>query len=268
MSRRLLATLAVIIACLLAGGTSQAIFAQESGRGTTLVCVNEGGDFPYVDEWTHEKLADFEARAGRDLTEIAVNPATGNCTDLAGLIRGWSSGTAWLCTPQRDGTWSGPGWVWPMYQSSNQIPPDSETGSCPGLSSGFQTGRNELEKAAAIAVYLTQLESAGDYDRLYAWMHPDSKTVVPEAAMEGWYQEVFATRPPVWMTVDDVRLVEWTWDVTGKVYPSAAEVSYRQRFEDGEEIAGIVRLVRDNGVWRWFFGRDRAFVEEQIARYE
>ena len=69
------------------------------------------------------------------------------------------------------------------------------------------------------------------------------------------------------MTVDDVRLVEWTWDVTGKVYPSAAEVSFRQRFEDGEETEGAIRLVRDHGVWRWFFGRDRTFVEEQIGRF-
>jgi transposase InsO family protein len=26
-------------------------------------------------------------------------------------------------------------------------------------------------------------------------------------------------------------------------------------------------IVRDNGVWRWFFGPDRPFVVEQIARY-
>lgn len=98
-------------------------------------------------------------------------------------------------------------------------------------------------------------------------MHPDAQAVVPQSAMEGWYREVFAQRPPVWMTVDDVRLVEWTWDVTGTVYPSAAEVTYRQRFADGAEEQGVVRLVRDNGVWRWFFGRDRAFIEEQIAKY-
>ena len=69
------------------------------------------------------------------------------------------------------------------------------------------------------------------------------------------------------MTVDDVQLGEWTWDVTGKVYPSAAEVMFRQRFADGQEIQGVTHLVRDNGVWRWFFGGNRAFVEEQIARY-
>jgi hypothetical protein len=32
------------------------------------------------------------------------------------------------------------------------------------------------------------------------------------------------------------------------------------------EIEKVVRLVRNNGVRRWFFGRDRAF-EEQITAY-
>lgn len=62
-------------------------------------------------------------------------------------------------------------------------------------------------------------------------------------------------------------LVEWTWGVTGKVYPSAAEVTFRQRFADGEETDGVIRLVRDNGVWRWFFGQGRAFVDDQIAQF-
>jgi hypothetical protein len=32
------------------------------------------------------------------------------------------------------------------------------------------------------------------------------------------------------------------------------------------EIEKVVRLVRNNGVRRWFFGRDRA-IEEQITAY-
>ena len=36
--------------------------------------------------------------------------------------------------------------------------------------------------------------------------------------------------------------------------------SFRQRFVEGEETDGVVRQVRDNAVWRWFFGRDHAFV--------
>jgi hypothetical protein len=114
---------------------------------------------------------------------------------------------------------------------------------------------------------MAELESSGDLRQLYAWMHPDSQAVVPLPAMVGWYQDVYVMDPPVSMSVDDVRLVEWTWGVTGKLYPSAAKVTYRQRFADGREVSDNVRLVRDDGVWRWFFGRDRDFVDQQIERY-
>jgi hypothetical protein len=247
--------------------------AQNPEWGTTLVCVNEGGDTLYVDEWTPENVADFEAKSGHEVTELAVNPVSGDCTDFAGLIHAWFPGTSWLCTLDPAGYWRGPSWVWPMYRPDDAVSPDPATGGCPrpGDPNPYDPypngeGRNELQCAAATAVHLTELEVAGDFDRLYAWLHPDAQAVVPHAAMEGWYRDVFAQRPPDWMTVDDVRLVEWTWPVTGKVYPSAAEVTFRQRFGDGEETEGVIRLVRDQGVWRWFFGRDRAFVEEQIAR--
>jgi hypothetical protein len=45
-------------------------------------------------------------------------------------------------------------------------------------------------------------------------------------------------------------------------------VALRQQLSDGTVIRDEVRLVKDPlGNWSWFFGRDRAFVEEQIARY-
>ena len=56
--------------------------------------------------------------------------------------------------------------------------------------------------------------------------------------------------------------------MTGVTYPETAEVTYWQRFATGPAVREAVRLVRDDaGAWRWFFGRDRAFVDEQIARY-
>jgi hypothetical protein len=158
--------------------------------------------------------------------------------------------------------------VYPWNRLGAMVPPDPATARCPQSMPPYSgEGRTELERAAVTAVHLTELEVAGDYSRLYAWMHPDSQAVVPQAAMEGWYREIFAQRPPIWMTVDDVRLVEWTWEVTGKVYPSAAEVAFRQRFANGEEVEGVTHLVRDHGVWRWFFGTDRHFVNEQITLF-
>jgi hypothetical protein len=114
-------------------------------------------------------------------------------------------------------------------------------------------------------VHLTELEVAGNYERLYAWMHPDSQAEVPVEAMEDWYQSVFSANPPEWMTIDDVKLVEWTWGVTRKVYPMAVEVAYRQHLANGQNVEGVVHLVRNQEVWRWFFGSDRGFIEGLIA---
>jgi hypothetical protein len=99
-------------------------------------------------------------------------------------------------------------------------------------------------------------------------MHPNAQYNIPREAVIGWYQEKFA---PLGAEVADpikVRFISWTWDVTGQTYPQTADVAYRQRFADGREVRGEVRLVKDDrGNWSWFFGRDRAFVEEQIARF-
>jgi len=118
------------------------------------------------------------------------------------------------------------------------------------------------------AVALSVLEASGDFNALYDLIHPDAHAVIPRAAVIGWFQDTFAPRGPGVSTVTDVEFVAWTWPVTGQTYPVSAEVSYEQPFADGPVEAGVVRLVRDEtGEWRWFFGRDRAFVEAQIARY-
>jgi hypothetical protein len=253
-------TAAIVPLVLLLPAVGTPTLAQDAERGTTLVCVGRA-DGLALEEWTPEQIDQYGL--------FPVHPETGDCQDPAGLwVDGWTDQVSWLCSLAADSGWSGPTWVHSHYRYGEQVPPDPSTGTCPTPRSRFsEPSDSEVEKAAATAVHMTELEVAADYDRLYAWMHPDSKAVVPRSAMEGLYREVFATRPPVWMTVDDVRIAEWTWGVTGTVYPGAAEVTFHQRFADRAETDGVTHLVRDNGVWRWFFGRDRAFVEEQIARF-
>ncbi|MDQ2655393.1 MAG: hypothetical protein M3Z20_20375 [Chloroflexota bacterium] len=220
-------------------------------RGSTLVCAGMGGDGLSLVEWTAADLAEYENRIGQP--PALAHAQTGTCSDPAGLMvsAGWVAGTRWLCSRDADGRWSA-GWVWEIYQTGNEASPDPVTGRCPQPKRTSYL--NETGYAAATAVHLTELEVAGEYDRLYAWMHPDARARTSQVAMTQWYREEFSERPPVWMTVDDVQLVEWTWNVTGKVYPSTAEVAYRQRFADGTTSEGTVHLVRDGGVWRWFFG--------------
>jgi len=259
--RNQMVTMSIALLVLLFPAVGATTLAKSAARGTTLVCLGRADGF-VVEEWTQEQIGQFGL--------YPVHPETGDCRDPTGLwVRiGWTDQYSWLCSLAADSGWSGPSWVLSHFRYGEQVPPDPSTGNCPTpWSRHSEPIDSEAEKAAATAVHMTELEVAADYDRLYAWMHPDSKAVVPQSAMEGWYREVFAARPPVWMTVDDVRIVEWTWEVTGKVYPSTAEVTFRQRFADGEETQDVAHLVRDNGVWRWFFGGSREFVEEQINRY-
>jgi hypothetical protein len=137
----------------------------------------------------------------------------------------------------------------------------------PGLPAEAQ-GSPAANAAAATAVELSRLEAAGDFNALYDRIHPDAHAVIPRAAAVGWFEQEFAPRGPGVSTVTDVEFGPWTWEVTGETYPYTATVSFEQPFADGSVVEDVVRLVQDqNGEWRWFFGRTRAFVEAQIAAY-
>ena len=243
--------LSATLALVAAVWTPGEIRASETAQGSTLVCAGLGGDGLSLVEWTAGELAEYETRSGHP--PALAHPQTGTCRDPAGLMvnSGWVPGTRWLCSRDASGRWSA-NWAWEIYQTGREVPPDPVTGRCPQTPAAGIL--NETAYAAATAVHLTELEVAGDYDRLYAWMHPDSQAVTPQSAMTGWYLSEFSQRPPAWMSVDDVRLDAWTWDVTGKRYPSTAHVAYRQRLADGTPVSGTIHLVRDGGVWRWFFG--------------
>ncbi len=127
--------------------------------------------------------------------------------------------------------------------------------------------QRNADGATAAAVALSRLEAAGDFDALYDRLHPDAKKVVPQAAVVGWYEADFAPLGPGVITVQSARFEDWTWAVTGKRYPDTAVVAYTQPFADGTVAEDVVRLVQHEGGWGWFFGRDRAFVDEQIERF-
>ncbi len=129
------------------------------------------------------------------------------------------------------------------------------------------TVQRNVDDAAAAAVALSRLEAAGAFDPLYDQLHPDAKRVVPRAAVVGWYEEDFAPLGPGVITVQSVRFEDWTWSVTGKRYRNTAVVAYTQPFADGTVTEDVVRLVEHGRGWGWFFGRDRAFVDEQIERF-
>lgn len=130
------------------------------------------------------------------------------------------------------------------------------------------TGR---DAPMAAAEYLSSLEASDHIPSLYelfSYIHPDAAEVVPRGAMIGWYQADFQSRGPEVAEAYDVTWLDsWTWDVTGKSYSEVTEVSFTQKFANGETINDVVRLKYHKGAWRWWFGRDAEFVEEQIHRF-
>lgn len=123
----------------------------------------------------------------------------------------------------------------------------------------------------AAAEYLSSLESTGYYPTLYAfygYIHPDAEAVAPRGTVLNWYMEEFVPLGPQPAVATDVTYLDsWTWDVTGETYIDVVEVSYTQEFTNADTVNDVVRLVFHEGSWRWWFGRDAAWVEEQNLRF-
>lgn len=117
---------------------------------------------------------------------------------------------------------------------------------------------------------LSRLEATEHIPALYtfyALMHPDAQAIIPRHVVIGWYREEFQPRGPEPAKATGVDYKDWEWAVNGTTYRDAAEVSYTQAFADGTTTDDVVHLVEHDGAWRWFFGRDRAWVDEQIDRF-
>jgi hypothetical protein len=138
--------------------------------------------------------------------------------------------------------------------------------------SSIQLGdeQSDAQKAADVAIELSRLEAVADYSGLYERMHPDSRALVPEAAVVGWYKAEDAGKTTAALTVTGVTFVDWTWGVNGRTYPRTAAVSFVQPYwVDGarQDDPGVVHLVEYRGAWGWFFGATADFVNQQIALY-
>jgi len=131
----------------------------------------------------------------------------------------------------------------------------------------------DRQAAAAAARELSRLEETRAFDTIYDRLYPDVKALVPRAALVGWYTADFTAKRTAELTVTSVAIADWTWPVTGRVYPNAAAVSYVQPYWIAgvrSDVSGVVHLVktdRSDHPWAWFFGTDQASVEAQIATY-
>lgn len=125
-----------------------------------------------------------------------------------------------------------------------------------------------VEAADAILALAAEREFNTMYDRI----HPDAHAVVPRVVAVKAFEESYEAAQAGRGEVTAIEFIEWTWEVTDKTYPLAADVEFEQPAVDpntGRETTfdGRMILVKHNGEWRWFFGDTRAFVAEAIAKY-
>ena len=91
---------------------------------------------------------------------------------------------------------------------------------------------------------------------------------MPKAGIVGWYTANFLPIGPQQISVTDVEIAAWTRNMTGATYERTTVIPFEQVVADGSGITDVVRLVQDDpGRWRWLFGRDAAFVNEQIDHF-
>jgi predicted metalloprotease len=139
-----------------------------------------------------------------------------------------------------------------------------------GQSVSAQSEEADLREAAATAHEIFLLAADEKYNAMYDRIHPDAHEVVPRAAAVGTFTELYAIAQAGQSEIVGGQMVSWTYPVTGKEYPYAAEIEFVQPYvENGEQkqLHDTMYLVESNGEWRWFFGASKEFVEAAIARY-
>jgi hypothetical protein len=129
---------------------------------------------------------------------------------------------------------------------------------------------DRARSAMAACEELSRLEATAHLPALYTFyerLHPDAQKIVPRHVVIGWYRDEWQPMGPHEAVATGVRFVDWTWPVNGVTYRDVAEMSFTQTFEHAPAVSDVVRLAWVGGTWRWFFGRDRAWVEAQIQHY-
>jgi len=133
-----------------------------------------------------------------------------------------------------------------------------------------QSDERNLREATFTAGEILRLAYERKFNAMYDRIHPDAHAVIPRVAAVGTFELIYEQNQAGEATITGSRLTEWTWGVTGKTYPRAAEISFEQPYVDSN---GNPQLLKDNmylvkdGEWRWFFGSSMEFVQQAIAQF-
>jgi hypothetical protein len=135
-----------------------------------------------------------------------------------------------------------------------------------------QDDAQDRANASAAAQQIFQLAADRNFNAMYDLIHPDAHAVVPREAAIGAFQDIYTKYQASQSQIVGVKIVQWTWGVTGKTYDHAAEVDFVQPYTDqnGQQafLQDSMYLVQDDqGTWRWFFGSSKQFVAQAIEQY-
>ena len=113
---------------------------------------------------------------------------------------------------------------------------------------------DDLEAAVErMVIDLVRAEQNGDMDRLYDYMAPESRNMVPRQAFITWWLDRDAPLPSGAPTIESVDVRDGVYALTGTEYDEMARVEFTVPVEgsDEPEIREMT-LAHDGVTWRWF----------------
>ena len=114
---------------------------------------------------------------------------------------------------------------------------------------------------------ISRLDQERNGHELYDWLSLASRELIAREAFVAWVETEDRFRPVADPQILDVTMEEWTWPLTGGVYPQIARVELAvQGVQDGVAVSTLrtwhFQFDPDAHRWRWLFPVDRDLLHE------
>lgn len=124
----------------------------------------------------------------------------------------------------------------------------------------------DVEQAVTRSIIdLMRAEGEQDYDRVYDFMAPESRNLIPRQAFINSRLDGDTLIPTSAPEIQSITIGDWEYEVTGGDYTNVATVIFTVEGEvDGSsELRQIeINLMNDGLVWRWFYPGDENEIDE------
>jgi uncharacterized protein len=132
-----------------------------------------------------------------------------------------------------------------------------------GMQPAMAQGDDPRDQVERVVIDLVRAEQNSDLDRLYDYLVPESRNMIPRQAFMTWFAEQDYPVPSGVPTVEDIELDNGIYDLTGTEYKDMAIVRYTVPVEGSDEPESREIAMWSDGVtWRWFFDASEDEAEE------